>query len=89
MIKKREAFLPPGGDSWEHVFEITYRFHPSDSLYPESAYHKVDPDLYRHLKVGSVVQIRYGPSRMLRTFVGIGSFLTDSTSFSRLIWIPP
>jgi hypothetical protein len=44
---KREAILMPGGDSWDHIFEITYRYQPLDSRYPETATHRVGSALYR------------------------------------------
>jgi hypothetical protein len=84
VIAKREAFVMPGGDSWEHVFEITYRFRTPDSPYPETAAHKVAPALYRRLQIGSTVRVRYSPLRLLRSMVGVGSFLADSSWLSRV-----
>jgi hypothetical protein len=81
---KREAILMPGGDSWDHLFEITYTYQPFDSGYPETAKHRVDPTLYRGTPVGSAVQVRYSPLRMLRPVVGMGSFLDESSLLSRL-----
>jgi hypothetical protein len=84
VIGKHEAILLPGGDSWDHVFEITYSYRPVDSSYPETAKHRVDSHLYRRTKIGSAVRVRYSPLRMLWPVVGLGSFLDESSLLSRL-----
>ncbi|GEM_PF-4696848 len=84
VIAKREAILLPGGDSWDHVFEVTYRYQPSDSYHPEIAKHRVDAALYRRAKIGDSVTVRYSSLRMLRPVVGLGSFLDESSLLSRL-----
>lgn len=81
---KCEAILMPGGDSWDHLFEITYSYRPLDSSYPEIAKHRVDSALYRRTQVGSAVPVRYSPLRVIRGVVGMGSFLDESSLFSRL-----
>jgi hypothetical protein len=84
VIGKREAILLPGGDSWDHVFEITYSYRPLDSTYPETAKHRVDSTLYRRMQIGSTAPVRYSPLRMLRPVVSLGSFLDESSLLSRL-----
>jgi hypothetical protein len=84
VIGKREAILLPGGDSWDHVLEVTYRYQPSDSNHPEIAKHRVDAPLYRRTKIGDSVSVRYSQLRMLRPVVGVGSFLDESSLLSRL-----
>jgi hypothetical protein len=84
VIAKREAILLPGGDSWDHVFEITYSYRPLGSTYTETATHRVDSTLYRRMQVGSIARIRYSPLRMPRSVVGMGSFLEGSSLLSRL-----
>lgn len=81
---KREAIVMPGGDSWDHLFEITYKYQPHDSTYPETATHRVDPVLYRQAQIDSTVLVRYSPLRIMRWVVGLGSFLDESSLLSRL-----
>src|SRR5437773_3658881 len=80
VTEKREAFVMPGSDSWNHIFEVTYQYQPLDSPYPQTAGHPVDPSLYHRLRVGSAVQVRYSPSRLLRPMEGVGSFLAGSSA---------
>jgi hypothetical protein len=80
VIGKREAILMPGGDTWKHIFEVTYRYRPFDSPYRQTDGHRVDPSLYRRLQVGSAVQVRYSRSPLLRQLEGVGSFLADAST---------
>lgn len=84
VIAKREAFLFPGADSWDHLFEISYRYRPIDSAWPETGAHRVDRALFRRLQVGSSVSVRYIPWRLLRSVVGVGSFVAESSAWSRI-----
>ena len=89
VVAKREAFVMPGGDSWKHVFEVTFEYRPADAPYADTAKQRVTPDLYRRLHVGGPVQVRYSPSRLLRSFAGMGLYLEDSPWMSRLHYGPP
>jgi len=63
VLAMRKAFVMPGGDTWRHIFEITYEYRPLDSRFPETVVQRVDEGFYRGLQVGSAVQVRYSPSR--------------------------
>ena len=90
VVAKREAFLMPGGDTSRHIFEINYEYRPLDTPYPETVIRRrVDAQFYRTLRVGSPVQVRYSPSRLLRTFAGMGSYLEGASTLSRLNYGPP
>jgi hypothetical protein len=89
VLAKREAILMPGGDTWKHIFEITYEYRPFDSSYNETVVQRVDAGLYRGLQVGSAVEVRYSPSRLLRSFAGMGVYLDGSSNLSRLHYGPP
>jgi len=89
VIEKRETFLLPGGDTAKHIFEITYEYRPLDSLYAETVVQRVDSTFYRSLRTGSSVRVRYSPSRLLRTFGGMGLYLEDASILSRLRSGPP
>ena len=83
VTAKRESFSMPGGDRWEHVFEVTFRYPLRGSDQIETASHQVDPSFYGRLQIGSPVQVRYSPSRTLRLFNGIGAELAESSWLSR------
>jgi hypothetical protein len=89
VVGKREAIVMSGGDSWKHIFEVTYQYQPFDSPYKQTSGHRVDPALYHLLHVGSAVQVRYSPSHLLRFMEGVGSFVTESSPLSRLPYGPP
>jgi hypothetical protein len=89
VVAKREAFLLPGGDTWRHTFEITYEYCPLDSPYSETVVQRVDEGFYRTLAVSSQVRVRYSPSRLLRSFAGMGLYLEDASALSRLRYGPP
>jgi len=89
VVEKREMFLLPGGDTAKHVFEITYEYRSQDSPYAETVMQRVDSTFYRSLRTGSSVRVRYSPSRLLRTFRGMGIYLEDASIFSRLHYGPP
>lgn len=89
VIAKHEAFLLPGGDTARHVCEITYQYRPLDAAYPETVMQRVDEQFYRSLQVGSAVRVRYSPSRLLRSFGGMGLYLEDASLLSRLHYGPP
>jgi hypothetical protein len=84
VISKQESFAMPGDDRWSHIFEVTYRYQPSDASYPMTASHAVDEPFYRRLHTGSVVQVRYSPWSPLRHMKGVGSALEGSSVFSRM-----
>jgi hypothetical protein len=89
VVEKREAIVMSGGDSWKHIFEVTYQYRPFDSPYKQTSGHRIDPALYHRLHLGSTVQVRYSPSHLLRLMEGVGSFITDSSAISRLPYGPP
>ena len=89
VVAKREAFDLPGGDSWKHVFEVKYQYRPLDSRFPETAVQRVNEGFYRGLQVGSPVQVRYSPSRFVRSFAGMGLYLEGASALSRLNGGPP
>lgn len=89
VLAKRETFLLPGGDSWKHVFEITYEYQPLDSVNSETVVQRVDAGLYRATRAGSPIQVRYSPSPLLRSFAGMGLYLEESSPLSRLHYGPP
>ena len=89
VLDKRETFLLPGGDTWKHVFEIACEYRTLDSPYPETLVQRVDSPFYRSLHAGSPVRVRYSPSRLLRSFAGMGIYLEDSSILSRLHYGPP
>jgi len=89
VVSKQEAIVMPGGDSWRHTFEVTYEYRPLDSPYVETTRHRVDATLYRSLRIGSAVQIRYSPSHFVRVMEGVGSLIIGSSPFSRLPYGPP
>jgi hypothetical protein len=89
VVAKREAFLMPGGDTERHIFEITYEYQPGDAHYRETIVQRVDASFFRRHPVGSTVQVRYSPSRVLRSFAGIGLYLEDASPLSRLHYGPP
>ena len=89
VVEKRETFLLPGGDTAKHIFEITYEYRPLDSAYSETVVQRVDSIFYRSLHTGSSVRVRYSPSRLLRTFGGMGLYLEDASILSRLRYGPP
>ncbi len=89
VLEKRETFLLPGGDSWKHIFEITYEYPTPDSRYAETLVQRVDSRFYRSVHTGLPVRVRYSPSRLLRSFAGMGIYLEDSPLLSRLQYGPP
>lgn len=89
VLAKRETFLLPGGDSWKHIFEITYEYRPLDSVNSETVVQRVDAGLYRSTRTGSPIQVRYSQSPFLRSFAGMGLYLEDSSALSRLHYGPP
>jgi hypothetical protein len=89
VVAKREAILMPGGDTAKHIFEITYEYQPRDANYRESVVQRVDEAFYRGRAVGSPVRVRYSPSRLLRSFAGMGLYLEDASPLSRLHYGPP
>ena len=89
VLDKRETFSLPGGDTWKHVFEITCEYRTLDSPYPETFMQRVDSPFYHSLHAGSPVRVRYSPSRLLRSFAGMGIYLEDSSILSRLHDGPP
>jgi hypothetical protein len=89
VVGKREAFLMPGGDTERHIFDITYEYQPSDAYYPETVVQRVDASFFRRQPVGSAVKVRYSPSRLLRSFAGMGLYLEDASPLSRLHYGPP
>lgn len=89
VVAKREAILMPGGDTAKHVFAITYEYQPRDSYYRETVVQRVDEAFYRGEAVGSAVKVRYSPSRLLRSFAGLGLYLEDAAPLSRLHYGPP
>lgn len=89
VLAKREAFLLPGGDSWRHIFEITYQYRPRESANAETVVQRVDSSLYRSVSVGSAIRVRYSPSPFLRSFPGMGLYLEDASPLSRLHYGPP
>ena len=89
VIEKQERIVMPGGDSWKRVFEVTYQYRPLDSPYPQTSGHRIDAALYHRLHVGSLVVIRYSPSRFVRYMEGVGSFVVGSSRLSRLPYGPP
>jgi len=89
VLAKRETFLLPGGDTWKHVFEITYEYQPLDSANSETVVQRVDSSLYRSVRAGSPIQVRYSPSPLLRSFAGMGLYLENSSPLSRLQYGPP
>jgi len=89
VTAKREAILMPGGDTARHIFEITYEYQVRDWYYRETAVQRVDAAFYRTLAVGSAVQVRYSPSRLLRSVKGMGVYLEGASPLSRLHYGPP
>src|SRR5690349_11016479 len=89
VLAKREAFLMPGGDTWRHIFAVTYEYRPLDMPYKETVIQRVDAEFFRTLHVGSPVQVRYSPSRLLRSFAGMGLYLEGASPFARLKFGPP
>jgi len=89
VLAKRETFLLPGGDSWKHIFEISYEYRPDDSAISETVVQRVDSGLYRSVRAGSPIQVRYSPSPLLRSFAGMGLYLENSSPLSRLHYGPP
>lgn len=89
VVGKREAILLPGGDTWRHIFEITYEYRALDASYPETVVQRVDQAFYRTLNIGSPIRVRYSPSRVLRSFAGMGLYLEDASPLSRLRYGPP
>jgi hypothetical protein len=89
VLDKRETFLLPGGDSWRHIFEITYEYRPLDSANSETVVQRVDSTLYRSVRTGGPIQVRYSPSPLLRSFAGMGLYLENSSPWSRLHYGPP
>lgn len=79
VIGKREAIQMPLGDTWRRVFEISYRYQPTDAAHSTDGRHPVDVALYDRLRVGSTVSVRY---RRLPVF-GIDSALAESSWWSR------
>lgn len=89
VLAKREAFLMPGGDTWVHIFEVTYEYRPLDRPYRQTVIQRVDAKFFRTLQVGSPVQVRYSPSPLLRIFAGMGLYLEGAAPLSRLKFGPP
>jgi|SRR5579871_246441 len=88
IASKQERIVLPGGDAWQHLYEVTYRFRPADSPAAESGGHPVSATLYDRLQVGSAVRVRYSPWRPLRSMQGVGSYLAESSALTRLRYGP-
>jgi hypothetical protein len=88
IASKQERIVLPGGDAWQHLYEVTYRFRPADSPATESGGHPVAATLYDRLQVGSAVRVRYSPWRPLRSMQGVGSYLAESGTLTRLRYGP-
>jgi hypothetical protein len=84
VTDRRERIDLPGGDSWRHVFEVTFRYRPRDAEAPRTATHLVDAAMFDRVRVGDVVSVRYSPWAPLRATRGVGAVLADSSPWSRL-----
>jgi hypothetical protein len=88
ITSKQESIVLPGGDTWQHIYKVTYQFRPADSPATESGGHPVSVTLYDRLQVGSAVRVRYSPWRPLRSMQGVGSYLAESSPLTRLRYGP-
>jgi hypothetical protein len=84
VTDRREYIDLPGGDSWRHAFEVTFRYQPRDAELPRTASHPVSAALFDRLHVGDTVAVRYSAWGPLRHVRGVGTVLAESSPWSRL-----
>ena len=77
IVAKNETILL-SGDWARRLFQVTYRYRPSDSM-PDEASHNVDLATYSRLHIGQTARVRYATSPLLRAWTGVGSYI-DGTS---------
>ena len=88
ILAKHETILLGNGDGWRRMLDVVYRYQPIDAPFPEEASHNVDRALYDQLRVGERVRIHYVPSRLLRAWDGVGSYIDGSSPWSRTRYGP-
>jgi hypothetical protein len=73
IVDKHETFEAPTEDTWRRVYEVTYRYQPLDSAAAETGGQRIDSALFSRLRVGSAVQVRYSPIRLMRPMEGVAT----------------
>ena len=81
IVAKDESILL-SGDWARRLFQITYRYRPSDAM-PSEASHNVDLATYNRLHIGQTVRIRYATSALLRAWAGAGSYIEGTSPWVR------
>jgi len=84
VIGKREAIEMPLGDTWRHVFEVSYRYRPPDTPRPLTGRHQVDVTLFDRLRIGSPVGVRHRRLPFFGTVFGPESALDESSWWTRV-----
>jgi hypothetical protein len=83
IVDTQERFELLDGGSWQHVFEITYRYRPEGAVTDMTVADGVDPNTFAHLRTGESVPIRYNSVALLRSIHGYGSMIEGASVWTR------
>ncbi len=87
-VTEKNEYLAARSDTWHRQFLLAVEYQPADSIIREVASIEVAQATYDQLHVGSPVQVRYQPARLLRELPFFASArLADQNTFSGLaLW---
>src|SRR6478752_7078239 len=85
ILDTQERFELSDGASWQHVFEVTYRYRPSGAATDMTVADVVDRHTFASLRKDATVPIRYSPIALLRYTRGYGAAIEGASVWTRFL----